>query len=230
MEENRIKEWRELRGLTMEVLAERMGTTASQVNKLEKGQRELTQSWIFKAAAALGVHPADILPASEPGPDTIPALRVRFIGDVQAGVFREALEWSEEDQFEVDVPVDNRYRRRPVFGLQVRGDSMNKVFPHGTLVTCVKLMDLGEDFELDSGRYVVVLRRNENGPDEFEATIKQYEVDAHGMAWLWPRSDNPEFQSPIKALDLSNGRHDDFPDGNEGVRIWALVIGFHRTL
>jgi transcriptional regulator with XRE-family HTH domain len=40
--ENRIKEHRERSGLTMEQLAERIGKSISAVNRLEKGQSQLT--------------------------------------------------------------------------------------------------------------------------------------------------------------------------------------------
>ena len=39
---NRLRELRKAQGLTMEALAGRTNTTASQINKLEKGDRRLT--------------------------------------------------------------------------------------------------------------------------------------------------------------------------------------------
>ena len=43
---------------------------------------------------------------------------------------------------------------------------------------------------------VIVQRRNADGL--FEATLKEYVVDEHGKKWLWPRSYDPEHQSPVQ--------------------------------
>lgn len=60
---NRIKELRAERGWSMEVLAEAVGTTASQISKLEKGKRRLTDIWMGRLAEAFGVNAAEILMA-----------------------------------------------------------------------------------------------------------------------------------------------------------------------
>jgi repressor LexA len=228
---NRIRQMRESRKLSQQKLAELVGTSQPQINRLETGERGLDQSWLFKLAQALRCQPADLLPAvADEAPGMIPVLRVRFVGDVQAGVFREALEWEEDRQYDLDMPVEPAFHRYPVFGLEVYGDSMNRIFPHGTKLACVRLLDLGDDFELESGKYVVVLRHVDHGLDKMEATVKQYEVDQNRTAWLWPRSDNPEFQSPIKVLDTIRGELDETVDRNDEIRIWALVIGFYRAV
>lgn len=59
--QNRIREWRERRGLTMHELGQRVGTEASQINKLEKGSRRLTAEWMSRLARALDCAPADLL-------------------------------------------------------------------------------------------------------------------------------------------------------------------------
>jgi transcriptional regulator with XRE-family HTH domain len=223
---NRIREMRELRGLSQKKLADAVGTSQPQIDRLEKGDRGLDQDWMFRLAKALDCQPADLLPLPMGGPDVIPVRRIQILGDVQAGFFREAVEWPPEDRFEFDAIVAPAYQKSPVFGLKVLGPSMNRVFPEGSFAICTKLLDLGEDFELQSGKFVVVLRHSPNGLDEWEATIKQYEVDGSGTAWLWPRSDHPEFQTPIKVTGR-DGR--DYDDPNEEVVIWALVIGKHES-
>jgi len=52
---NNIVSLREARGWKRPELARRMGTTPQQVERLEKGTRQLTVGWIDKAAEALGV-------------------------------------------------------------------------------------------------------------------------------------------------------------------------------
>lgn len=59
--ENRIKEFRERQGLTMQQLADLANTTAPQINKLEKGQRKLTLDWMERLAPHLGVKASDFI-------------------------------------------------------------------------------------------------------------------------------------------------------------------------
>lgn len=65
---NRIKEFRERAGLSMAALAEKAGMSSSQVNKLEKGERGLTDVWMRRLATALGCRPADLLLPGVPAP------------------------------------------------------------------------------------------------------------------------------------------------------------------
>jgi transcriptional regulator with XRE-family HTH domain len=58
---NRIREFREAKGLSQQALAERIGTSQPQMDRLEKGQRRLTQDWMLRIARELGCRPADIL-------------------------------------------------------------------------------------------------------------------------------------------------------------------------
>lgn len=61
---NRIRELRKLKGLSAEELAARIGTTPTQVRRLETGKRKLTVEWMRSIADALGVHPAELLDAA----------------------------------------------------------------------------------------------------------------------------------------------------------------------
>lgn len=64
---NRIGELRQMRRWTLAELARQVGTSAQQMGRLEAGQRRLTQAWMMKIAAALGVQPAALLPL-QPSP------------------------------------------------------------------------------------------------------------------------------------------------------------------
>lgn len=58
---NRLHELRQRRGLSMAALGVLVDTSASHVNKLEKGQVALTLDWIERLAGALGVRPIDVI-------------------------------------------------------------------------------------------------------------------------------------------------------------------------
>ncbi|MBB4268123.1 helix-turn-helix domain-containing protein [Roseospira visakhapatnamensis] len=65
---NRIREWREVRGLSRRALAELIGCHESQIVKLEAGERSLNTRWMSRLALALEVAAADLLPEQ---PDTV---------------------------------------------------------------------------------------------------------------------------------------------------------------
>jgi len=59
---NRIREWRERKGLSRAKLGELVGTSLGQIQKLELGERRLTQEWMGKLAAHLDCNPVDLFP------------------------------------------------------------------------------------------------------------------------------------------------------------------------
>ena len=60
-ERNYLRAWRKKKGLTLEQLAEKVGTTRSVVHLLENEQRPLSAKWLRKFAEALDTTPGRIL-------------------------------------------------------------------------------------------------------------------------------------------------------------------------
>lgn len=60
-EPNRIKEWRDRRGLLQTQLAKKVRTTQPTIVKLESGEMQLTEAWLRKLAKALTCAPADLM-------------------------------------------------------------------------------------------------------------------------------------------------------------------------
>lgn len=58
---NRLKELREMSGISPEALAKRIGTSGTQIRRLEAGQRKLTTEWIELLAVGLGCSPSDLI-------------------------------------------------------------------------------------------------------------------------------------------------------------------------
>lgn len=197
---------------------------------------------LAKLAAALGVPQSYFLDAAggvQDTPATMPLSAIFVRGAVQAGAWREAIEWQPEDWYSVTVPADPRIPASAQrHGLEVRGSSMDRMYPEGTIVIVVRYQDLARSPQ--PGDKVVVLRRAATG--EFEATLKEYQTDKQGRHLLWPRSSDPEFQQPIilsgEALPLANGdepipptvyaephQHD---AGEPDLVISGLVVGSYR--
>lgn len=49
-----LRDFRDAAGLTLAALADRVGTTVSQISRLEKGERKLTKQWAERLAPHLG--------------------------------------------------------------------------------------------------------------------------------------------------------------------------------
>ncbi|HEV2678168.1 MAG TPA: helix-turn-helix domain-containing protein [Aliidongia sp.] len=155
MTSNRLREFREQASLSMQALATRVGTTAPQINKLEKGERRLTLDWMTRLATALGIEAKDLLPPTAeshlavggvmpppsmgseaaPGP-ILPARDPRDLIPVRSA----ARGGEEQEMFLEDGPID--YIARPHSLLHVRdaysiymiGESMIPRFRPGQLL------------------------------------------------------------------------------------------------
>lgn len=201
---------RKRRGLTQAQLAEILGKEQPTVQRWEAGKRTPDLEDLGEIADALGVTPRELFDLPERSP-LGPTLRV--VGEVAAGVWREAYEWPEESwrpftgRADLEAPLSMR------FGLRVVGDSMNELYPHGTIVECLSAFG---GAEIAPGKRVVILRRRADL--EYEATVKEL-VEQDGRLWAVPRSTNPTFT----AFPLD----EDEPDVIE-TRIIAVVVSSIR--
>jgi len=66
-----IRQWREHQGLTLEMLAERIGTTHASLSRVERGLQPYSQPLLEALATALGVEPADLLIRNPEDPEGI---------------------------------------------------------------------------------------------------------------------------------------------------------------
>ena len=136
------------------------------------------------------------------------------VGQVQAGHFLEAVEWDRSHWYSIDVPVAPRFRANAK-ALLVAGESMNKEFRDGAIVIWVDMLDFRPPEHED---FVVAYAYSNDG--RIEATVKEYRLDDEGRAWLWPKSTEPEFQSPVCLASL--------PADLDHVEIKGIVVGDYR--
>lgn len=186
---------RKKRGLSQAKLAEMVGVEQPTIQRWEKGKREPDLENLISLADALGVTPGSLLDgtaATELGP------RLWVKGEVAAGVWTQAYELPEDEwqtfTGRADVTAQTKHR----FGLKVIGDSMDLLYPHGTIVECVTLFGKAE---AAPGKRVVIVRQNENL--EYEATVKEL-VERDGQLWAVPRSSNPA-HAPINLNEPQPG-------------------------
>lgn len=163
-----------------------------------------------KLARAAGV-PIWKISGDEPDPPSPTVVNV--VGFVEAGVWQEAVEWDRGDWKEIDVPVSPRFRGKAK-ALEVRGRSMEMLYPPGSIVVWVSTMDFRA---ARAGDKVIVCRQHRDS--RFEATVKEYREE-NGQTWLWPRSYDPAHQAPIALANPGEQIKD--------VEIIGIVIGSYR--
>jgi hypothetical protein len=164
-----------------------------------------------KLARTAGV-PVWRISGDQPEPPSPTAIWV--CGSVEAGSFREAVEWDRSRWYAVDVPLPDRFKRRAK-ALEVRGLSMDLEYRPGSVVIWVDVLDFRAPQNED---HVIVYSHHHDG--KIEATVKELRVDDEGRQWLWPRSSRPEHQLPIN-LDSPG-------DDVASIEVKGIVIGDYR--
>lgn len=207
---DQLAELRKRKGFTQQALADEMGVEQPTVQRWEKGKREPTISQLLELARVLEVEPGALI-----DPSIVAAIGPRLFvkGEVAAGVWRTAVEFAPDEWQSFTGRADVNAKPEHRFGLRVVGDSMNEIYPPGTIVECVSVFG---HVEPEPGRRVVVLRTNEN--NEVEATIKEL-VEQDDALWLRPRSTNPA-HLPFKVGEPEVGIKE--------VRIAAVVVASVR--
>lgn len=208
-----IRSARRKMGLNQSEFAERLGVNQATVSRWESGSTPDINA-LDKISKLTGIDMASLVNADLLASHSGPTLFIK--GEVAAGVWKEALEWERSDWMpyvggsHIDAPITAR------FGLAVVGESMNEVYPPGTILDCVSCIHAGIE-KIESGQRVIVVRRKFTG--EVEATVKEYLETSDG-AWLVPKSRNPAFQQPIPLKDGA--------EGVEETSIIAVVKGSYR--
>lgn len=201
---------RKKRGLSQAKLAELVGVEQPTVQRWESGKRLPDLDSLQKLAEVLGVTPGSLLDGDAPV-SIGPTLFIK--GEVAAGVWRAAAEWPESDWQSFTGRSDVHAEVRHRFGLRVVGDSMDLLYPPGSIVECVSVFGHAEALP---GRRVVILRKNDR--QEYEATVKEL-VEQDGELWAVPKSTNPAHR-PFKLSEAE--------DGILETRIVALVVASIR--
>jgi len=196
--------------------AEAMGVPVATYIQHENGIRGFPPSRAQRYARFFRVSPEWLLyGTSEGGPFLALGPQLYVKGEVAAGVWTEAWEF-EQDEWEFftgrpDIAAPVRER----FGLRVVGESMNMLYPPGTILECVSYR---HDAPIANGKRVIVQRMRAD--NTHETTVKEYLKDEDGIEWFVPRSTHPAFQAPIRA---------DQPDPDVvHIEVIGIVVGSYR--
>lgn len=158
---------------------------------LSRGQdRKVSFETAAGLAKALGRDLSDFLigeALSPAGPS-----RIKVMGEVEAGAWREHGEWEDDQVFEIEV-TPSPFAATDRFGLRVVGYSMDRLFLPGTILDC--FVPYGPDgLKPEPGDIVIVQRKR---GDLVETTCKRLERLPDGSFQLRAESTRLEFQEPI---------------------------------
>jgi len=137
--------------------------------------------------------------------DLAAAPRLRVLGEVAAGAWLEVDPIAEYEaaHFEVPVPLDPRYPKGKLFGLVVRGTSINKIAADGDVLVC---LDVSAGIDVENGDLVVIERRRaQEGLREVSA--KRLRRGRHAIEF-WPESTDPRWQEPLTVRENTPSNHD----------------------
>lgn len=201
-----LAEHRRRKKLSQAALAEMLGVEQPTVQRWETGKRQPDLEQLGSLADALGIAPGELFTLPQQVP-LGPTLNVK--GEVAAGVWRPAFELPQDEWQRFTGRPDILASLDMRFGLRVVGESMNELYPHGSIVECVSVFS-GAD--IIPGKRVIVVRQRDDL--EYEATVKEL-VETDGRLWAVPRSTNPTF----RAFPL-----DENEDGIIETRIAAIVV------
>lgn len=197
--------------LTTTKAAELMGISQPRLAQWLSEKNHPSQEHIKKFCELFNTTPNYLLN------DELETGKIDVIGYVQAGLWQEAQQWEVSDFKPIYMPVDDKYKGKRIYALEVRGNSMNLLYPNGSCVICISVEDYVDIVgQIESGKRVVVQRKNPLD-GTIEATVKEYNK-TKGGDFLMPKSTDPSFM-PIRTDDGSAGE----------VKITGVVIGSFRN-
>ena len=138
---DRIRQLRIQKGMSQDELAKAVGFSGrSTISKVESNERGVGLDYLIKIAQILGTTPTYLLIGYQDEQiKREPAVRIRVLGDVAAGIPIEEIddnEWEDPDSWE-EIP-QSMARHGDYFGLRLKGDSMSPRMNEGDVVIVKK--------------------------------------------------------------------------------------------
>lgn len=189
------------------------GLSNSYIRDLKRRKANPNVASLSKLAGVLGVSTDYLLKGREDGAilTASPVNTLKVVGMIKAGDFRDISLASQDEEYEtINVAADRRFSAAAQYALLVSGDSMDKIFPDGSYVTCVEFVASGLD--LRPGM-VVHIERSMGGGQFVETTLKEIGLD-DGEIVFRPRSSNPKHKT-IRGSD----------NGGMEVQVRGVVTG-----
>ncbi len=177
MVHHKVTQLRKKKGMTMRELADAVGTSQQQIDRLEKGKRRMTLDWIYSISKALDCDLIDLLPADY-HPHSGRTARARVVGKLKDG----QVEWLEDTETYCIIfgrPKNSKNLR--MFAIYIEDDSIAE-YPVGTELVFSEFENKAilNDTELKNGKVALCSYKRTNKEEIFclsncpvESTDKQ---------------------------------------------------------
>lgn len=176
--------------------AEKLGVSQPRLNQWLNGRREPDAENIQNFCKIFGTTPNALF---EDEQSTVLAVKQIFrIGFVEAGAWTETIQLPRDEWLPVNYPINDNLRKRNVFALGVRGNSMNKIFPpERTTLICLDIADYCDMVPdgIQNGDFIVAQRVSNDG--KYEATVKKYNRLDDNTVVLEAMSTDPRYTNII---------------------------------
>lgn len=179
---NRLDKAIRIKNIKQIELSEKTGIDKSLISNYLSGKYKAKQNNVYILAKALNVSEAWLMGYDVPmerklSPNEIgeEIIQIPVYGKISAG---KPIEMVENIIDYIFLPT-SQVKNGEYFGLEVVGDSMDKIIPEGSRVVVRK------QETIENGEIGVI---TVNG---YDATVKRYEQDGD-MVYLYPESNNPE--------------------------------------
>lgn len=200
--QKKLKALRDEQGYTLEKLANKLDTTPITLSRYETGKRSVSLCILEEICKVYDLTVAEFFANTKDHADFLttditvadkqnetPVQTVSIYGAIAAGSLTTAVE-DAMDEIEIPTALIERFSQDNLFGLSVKGESMNKIVQNNDYVI------LNKQSNVANGDVVAVLVNNE------DATLKKfYQLDNETVI-LKPESHDASFQ-PI-TIDLRN--------------------------
>ena len=185
-------------GKSKTALAKVLGVNPSRVTEIIRNTRKVQAHEVRILAEYLKMSERDVLTKvtdiPPPGaPDEEITIHVQ--GAVQAGEWSAAEKLPPDEWYAKTIKRDPRFPNSTYEGYEVRGPSMNEIYPEGSVIVAVSIFE-GEEIEIQSGEKVIVRRVDDHGL--IEHTVKEYRVLEDGRRILQARSSDPTYAGAIE--------------------------------
>lgn len=130
---NNLRKWREQRGWTIAVLAEKLGTTSPTVSRIETAVQQPRAEMLRKITELFGMSAADFYATSNVEPAMLGSRRVPVWDYVQAGKWAGVAPYLRDEEMQSYISTDEELSD-VAFALVIRGDSMEPEFKEGDFV------------------------------------------------------------------------------------------------
>lgn len=207
-----IQEILDRKELRQSDMARATGLPPERINEIIAGKRKVQFEESDKISRYLGLTIAEfklrLIDKKQLG---APLGVVQVTGFAEAGAVQMSAERQAGDWYEAPMAALKLFAGYPQYAVEIRGDSVNRRYPNGSLVAFVRFTDLKRDPRVDE--WLIVHRLLGDG---VEVSVRQLRRrDADGTLWLWLDSTDPTSQQAL-------------PANLDGLLVYGLVIGSYQ--